>query len=37
MIGEHTAEILGELGFDARSIASLREDGAIPKAVEHVA
>ena len=30
-LGEHTNEILGELGFDAKSIASLREDGAIPE------
>ena len=25
-------EILGELGFDARAIASLRKNGAIPEA-----
>ena len=30
-LGEHTDEILGELGFDAKSIASLREAGAIPE------
>ena len=30
-LGEHTEEILGELGFDARSIESLRESGAIPE------
>jgi formyl-CoA transferase len=36
-LGEHTAEILGELGFDARSIESLREDGAIPQTGKHVA
>ena len=29
-LGEHTDEILRELGFDAKSIASFREDGAIP-------
>ena len=26
-LGEHTEEILGELGFDAKSIDSLRETG----------
>ena len=31
-LGEHTEEFSGELGFDARSIESLRESGAIPKA-----
>ena len=31
-LGEHTEEILGELGFDASSIESLREDGIIPAA-----
>ena len=36
-LGEHTEEILGELGFDARSIESLRESGAVPKAKEHAA
>ena len=36
-LGEHTDEILDELGFDARSIASLREDGVIPQAGKHVA
>ena len=30
-LGEHTDEILGELGFDAKSIVSLRESGAIPE------
>ena len=29
-LGEHTEEILKELGFDAKSIASLRESGAVP-------
>jgi crotonobetainyl-CoA:carnitine CoA-transferase CaiB-like acyl-CoA transferase len=28
-LGEHTVEILSELGFDARSIESFRESGAI--------
>jgi formyl-CoA transferase len=36
-LGEHTVEILGELGFDAKSIESLRESGAVPKAKEHAA
>jgi crotonobetainyl-CoA:carnitine CoA-transferase CaiB-like acyl-CoA transferase len=36
-LGEHTEEILGELGFDAKSIESLRESGAVPKAKEHAA
>jgi crotonobetainyl-CoA:carnitine CoA-transferase CaiB-like acyl-CoA transferase len=36
-LGEHTVEILGELGFDASSIESLRESGAVPKAEEHAA
>ena len=36
-LGEHTEEILGELGFDARSIESLREDGVIPQTGKHVA
>jgi formyl-CoA transferase len=35
-LGEHTEEILGELGFDARSIESLRENGAIPQAGKRV-
>ena len=34
-LGEHTEEILGELGFDARSIESLRENGVVPQAKEH--
>jgi crotonobetainyl-CoA:carnitine CoA-transferase CaiB-like acyl-CoA transferase len=33
-LGEHTEEILGELGFDAKSIESLRESGAVPNAKE---
>jgi len=36
-LGEHTEEILHELGFDDNSIESLREDGAIPKASRHAA
>jgi crotonobetainyl-CoA:carnitine CoA-transferase CaiB-like acyl-CoA transferase len=28
-LGEHTDEVLGELGLDAGAIASLRADGAI--------
>jgi crotonobetainyl-CoA:carnitine CoA-transferase CaiB-like acyl-CoA transferase len=31
-LGEHTEQILGELGFDAKSIDTLRENGAIAKA-----
>jgi formyl-CoA transferase len=31
-LGEHTEEILAELGFDAASIEGLRESGAIPGA-----
>lgn len=30
-LGEHNDEILAELGFDAQSIESLREDGALPE------
>jgi crotonobetainyl-CoA:carnitine CoA-transferase CaiB-like acyl-CoA transferase len=29
LLGQHTDEILGELGYDAAAIASLRQDGAI--------
>jgi formyl-CoA transferase len=36
-LGEHTEEILGELGFDAKDIESLRESGALPKAKEYAA
>jgi crotonobetainyl-CoA:carnitine CoA-transferase CaiB-like acyl-CoA transferase len=36
-LGEHTVEILCELGFDAKSIESLRESGAVPKAKERAA
>src|SRR6202521_1459121 len=34
-IGEHNAEILQELGFNAIEIDGLHESGAIPKAKEH--
>jgi crotonobetainyl-CoA:carnitine CoA-transferase CaiB-like acyl-CoA transferase len=36
-LGEHSAEILAELGFDAASIASLREAGALPEAQKRAA
>ncbi|MFQ3456682.1 CoA transferase [Bradyrhizobium sp. UFLA01-814] len=36
-LGEHTEEILGELGFDAKSVANLRESGAVPNAKERTA
>ena len=36
-LGEHTDEILHELGFDAKSIESLRESGAIPEATRRAA
>ena len=36
-LGEHTEQILAELGFDIKSIESLREGGAISEAREHVA
>jgi crotonobetainyl-CoA:carnitine CoA-transferase CaiB-like acyl-CoA transferase len=36
-LGEHTEEILAELGFDAKSIANLRESGAVPKTKERAA
>ena len=29
MLGEHNAEVLGELGYDAEAIAALRRDGVI--------
>jgi len=28
-LGEHNAQVLGELGYDAQQIARLRTDGAI--------
>jgi crotonobetainyl-CoA:carnitine CoA-transferase CaiB-like acyl-CoA transferase len=34
-LGEHTEEILGELGFDAKEVDGLRASGAVPKAKEH--
>ena len=36
-LGEHTEEILGELGFDAKSIESLRESGVIADAGKRAA
>jgi formyl-CoA transferase len=36
-LGEHTEAILRELGFDAESIANLRENDAVPKAKERTA
>jgi formyl-CoA transferase len=36
-LGEHTDEILKELGFDAKRIEGLRASGAVPKAKERAA
>jgi crotonobetainyl-CoA:carnitine CoA-transferase CaiB-like acyl-CoA transferase len=36
-IGEHSEEVLGQLGFSAAEIDGLRASGAIPKAKEHAA
>ena len=36
-LGEHTDEILRELGFDAKGIEELRTNGAVPKAQERAA
>ncbi len=36
-LGEHTDEILAELGFDAGRIAGLRANGAIPEAAKRAA
>src|SRR5215813_6457620 len=36
-LGEHTDEILRELGFDAKQIDGLRASGAVPKAKERAA
>jgi len=36
-LGEHTDEILKELGFDAKGIEGLRASGAVPKAKERAA
>jgi len=36
-LGEHTEEILHELGFDAKSIESLREAGALPETIKRAA
>src|SRR5215467_9775820 len=34
-LGEHTEEILRDLGFDAKGIGDLRASGAVPKVKEH--
>jgi formyl-CoA transferase len=34
-LGEHTEEILRDLGFDADGIEDLRASGAVPKVKEH--
>jgi formyl-CoA transferase len=36
-LGEHTDEVLQELGFDPKGIEGLRESGAVGKAREHAA
>jgi formyl-CoA transferase len=36
-LGEHTQEILEQLGFDAKAIDGLRASGAVPKAKERAA
>jgi len=36
-LGEHTDEVLMELGFDAKGIDALRASGAVPKAEERAA
>jgi len=36
-LGEHTEQILGELGFDPKDIDGLRASGAVPKAKERAA
>jgi formyl-CoA transferase len=36
-LGEHTEEILRDLGFDAKGIEDLRTSGAVPKAKERTA
>ena len=36
-LGEHTDEVLQELGFDAKGIEDLRTSGAVPKAKERAA
>ena len=36
-LGEHNDEILKDLGFDAKTIDSLRVSGAVPKTKEPVA
>ena len=36
-LGEHTEQILRELGFDAKGVEDLRTSGAVPKAKERAA
>ncbi len=36
-LGEHTDEVLRDLGFDAGGIDGLRTSGAIPKPADHIA
>lgn len=36
-LGEHTEEVLAELGFDAKSIEELRESGAVPEKAKRAA
>jgi crotonobetainyl-CoA:carnitine CoA-transferase CaiB-like acyl-CoA transferase len=36
-LGEHTDEVLQELGFDANGVDALRASGAVPKAKERAA
>jgi len=36
-LGEHTEEVLHDLGFDAKGIEDLRTSGAVPKAKERAA
>jgi formyl-CoA transferase len=34
-LGEHTEEVLRDLGFDADGIEELRRSGVVPKVKEH--
>ena len=36
-LGEHTEEVLHDLGFDAQGIEALRASGAVPKTKERAA